>query len=165
VRLSGVALEDHVAEVGDRLERFGAVLDPHDELRIRESPRAGRWFEIRAHLPDEPLAPPATVVVRELWRPVLPDLFERTEYEYELLDPARDVRRAWHLHDPDFFVERYRVVVHEHCERPIGAPTCHHYAGLPVRDAFAAVELLLDAWLDPQEPDCSALVCLDEVAR
>jgi hypothetical protein len=58
------------------------------------------------------------------------------------------------------FVRRFDVVVHEHCEQPIGTVECAHYEGSPVRDAFAAVVALVDAWIaDP--PECSDVRCLD----
>jgi hypothetical protein len=78
-----------------------------------------------------------------------------------LLDHERDFRRAHHLHDRDVFVRRFNVVVHEHCERPIGNVQCAHYEGSPIRDAFAGVVALLDAWTaDP--PECADLRCLPE---
>jgi hypothetical protein len=101
-------------------------------------------------------------VVREFWRPDAHGTFQRSEYAYELLDHDIDFRRAWHLHDQDLFIERFRVVVHEHCERPIGSASCDHYAGTPVRDAFAGVERLFATWIDPEPPDCHVLICLDD---
>lgn len=150
-----------MADVAERLERFGGLLVHQEDLLVRESPGSGLWFELRAALPSARASGRAIAVVRELWRTAPPNLLERREYEYELLDHDRDFRRAWHLHDHDFFVDRYRVVVHEHCESPIGSIACDHYAGEPVRDAFAGVELLLDAWVDPNPPDCRALTCLE----
>ncbi|HET7026101.1 MAG TPA: hypothetical protein VFI28_00260 [Candidatus Limnocylindrales bacterium] len=87
------------------------------------------------------------------------DTFERAEYVYELLDHERNIRRAFHPHDAEAFIRRFQVVVHEHCEHPIGSSVCDHYEGSPVRDAFAGVRLLVDAWAG-ETPDCSALVCL-----
>ena len=93
--------------------------------------------------------------------PAGPDVYARTRYEYELRDEARGYRRALHLHSPESFMRAYLVVVHEHCERPIGAKTCEHHEGSPVKDAFAGVGALIDAWTgDP--PDCRRLRCLDD---
>jgi hypothetical protein len=54
-----------------------------------------------------------------------------------------------------------RVVVHEHCQRPIGVAPCRHIEGSPVRDAFRAIDRLLATWIDPDAPDCARLLCLD----
>ena len=161
MRLSGSALEGHVADVVELLERYGAVLGRDADPHVKASPSGARWFDVHADLPSIERDRRATVAMREVWLPVAVDTFERSDYGYELLDPDRDLRRAYHLHDIEWFIRRYEVVVHEHCERPIGVARCAHYAGYPVRDAFAAVELLVDAWLDPAEPDCDALMCLE----
>lgn len=160
MRLHGPALEDHVSRVAETLERFGAALDPEQDLWIRESPDGARWFELEARL-GGPRSRGAAVIIRERWRPVRAGGFERQEYEYELLDRDRDIRRAFHLHDADWFVERHQVVVHEHCEHPIGSAPCPHLEGSPVRDAFAGVTRLMEVWTDPEIPDCRALPCLD----
>lgn len=137
------------------------MLDPDIDLSVRRSSAGRRWFEIRGLLPGDTRRPPAVVAIREVWRDVAVDVAERMAYEYELQDQDRDVRRAWHLHDRQFFADRFQVLVHEHCERPIGVIRCKHYAGYPVRDAFAAVELVVRTWVDPESPDCDALTCLD----
>jgi hypothetical protein len=161
VRLAGPALEDYVSRVADLLERFGAVLDPDEDPWLRATPDGARWFELEARIGGD-ASSGAALVIRERWRPARPDEFERAEYEYELLDRERDVRRAFHLHDADWFVARYQVVVHEHCEHPIGAAPCPHVEGSPVRDAFAGVTRLMEVWTDPDTPDCRALRCLDQ---
>jgi len=161
VRLSGVALEDHVAHVIELMERLGAVLEAAEDTCIHELPNGVRWYALEASLPGADAAGASTLVVRERWHRVAGDLFERTEYEYELRDHQRDFRRAFHLHDPDWFVDRHQVVVHEHCERPIGVAPCAHIEGSPVRDAFAGVMRLIGIWTDPELPECAALPCLD----
>lgn len=161
MRLSGSALEDYVADVVELLERYGASVDEDPEPFINASPSGARWFEVRAVLPDGRTPPRSIVEVREVWQPVAGGSYQRREYEYELLNRDRDARRAFHLHDRDVFVRLFDVVVHEHCEQPIGRSSCDHYAGQPVRDAFAGVELLVGTWVDPDEPDCGALTCLD----
>jgi len=161
VRLSGSALEDYVADVVELLERYGALVDEDPQPFINASPSGARWFEVRAGLPDGRAPSRTAVWIREAWQPVAADAWERREYEYELLDRDRNSRRAFHLHDRDVFARVFDVVVHEHCEQPIGMSSCDHYAGQPVRDAFAGVDLLVGTWVDPGEPDCGALTCLD----
>ncbi len=162
MRLSGSALEDYLADIAELLERYGAVLDFADEeLVVERSPADYRSFELRSFLPDGRRPPRSVLGLREIWRPVGADEYERWEYGYELLDHVRDYRRALHLHDCDVFIRRFDVVVHEHCERPIGTIPCDHYAGQPIRDSYQAVEHLVATWVDPAGPDCEALPCLD----
>jgi len=160
MRLSGAALEDHVADVVELLDRHGWVLAQDSDPDVKASPSGARWYDVLVALPGSPQRR-ATVAMREVWLPVAEDGFERSDYRYELLDPGRNIRRAWHRHDSEWFARRFDVLVHEHCENPIGEAACDHYAGFPVRDAFAGVELLVDAWLDPDPPDCDALRCLE----
>jgi hypothetical protein len=163
VRLSAGALDDYLAHTALLLERYGALLElgPDEGVGLAESPNGSLSFELRGVLPDN-RRPPATVEIRETWR-TLPggSDYERFEYVYELLDHERDLRRAFHLHDADVFVRRFQVVVHEHCEHPIGTAPCAHLFGVPVRDAFAGFELLVDAWIDPVDPDCDHMQCID----
>jgi len=161
VRLSGSALEDYVADVVELLERYGAVVGPDPQPFINATPSGARWFEVRAVLQDGRTPSRSVVELREVWQPVATGSYERREYEFELLDRDRDSRRAFHLHDRDVFARVFDVVVHEHCEQPIGSSSCDHYAGQPVRDAFAGVEILIGTWVNPNEPDCDALTCLD----
>lgn len=163
MRLSSQGLEDYLAAVAAMLERYGVVLDlgPGDALELDESPSGALSFAIRGFLPDGRQPPRSLLTVRERWRPLDAATVERDEYEYELLDLERNFRRAWHLHDADAFVRRFQVVVHEHCEHPMGTAPCAHAEGSPVRDGFQGVDLLLLAWTDPTVPDCVALRCLD----
>ena len=161
MQLSGDALEDHVGALARLLERFGAVLDPDDDIRIRERPDGDRWFELAANLPGAPGAAASRILVQERWHRVAADALERAEYAYELLDQERTARRAFHRHDVDWFVHRYSVVVHEHCERPIGVAPCAHIEGRPIRDGFAGVMRLIETWTDPEPPDCRAFRCLE----
>jgi hypothetical protein len=164
VQLTRSALEDYLADVTELLERYGVVLDlgPNDDLALDESPSGSLSFELRGFLPDGREPPRSVLELREVWRPTAAEGLERWEYEFELLDHERDFRRAFHLHDRDAFVRRYQVVVHEHCEQPVGMAPCPHLAAKPVRDAFRGVELLVDAWMDPDIPDCSQLPCLED---
>ena len=137
------------------------ICGPDGDLALEESPSGSLAFELRGFLPDGRQPPKAVLEVREVWGRVEADAFERRGYAYELLDHERGFRRAFHLHDADVFVRRYAVVVHEHCERPIGIAPCTHVSGGPVRDAYRAVELLMGIWVDPSIPDCATLPCLE----
>jgi hypothetical protein len=163
VQLSIAELEVYLARIAELLERYGVVLDlePTAPLVLEESPSGTQSFELRGFLPDGRVPPLSVLEVRELWRRLGSDRFERWAYAFELLDHERAFRRAFHLHDREAFIHRYHVVVHEHCERPIGTAPCAHIAGPPVRDGFHGVNLLLGAWIDPRPPDCASLTCLD----
>ena len=102
------------------------------------------------------------VHLRERWtRPFRDHAWRLVAYAYGLLDEERDVRFALHLHDQDWFIDTYRVVVHEHCESPIGSVRCKHYAGAPVADGYQAVDRLLEIWTSDTPLDCAAHVCLE----
>jgi hypothetical protein len=118
-------------------------------------------FALRGFLPDGRTPPLSVLEIRERWRRLGPDQVERWEYEFELLDHERGVRRAFHLHHADEFIRRFHVVVHEHCERPIGTAPCDHVVGSPVRDGYRGVEILLEAWIEASLPDCSTMPCLE----
>ncbi len=163
VRLSTAQLEDYLSGVAGLLERYGVVLDlePTAPVVLEESPSGSMSFELRGFLPDG-LTPPLSILeVRERWQRLSPVQLERSEYEFVLLDQERGFRRAFHLHDSADFIRRFHVVVHEHCERPLGIAPCAHVAGSPVRDGYRGVELLLEAWIAPNAPDCNALPCLE----
>lgn len=164
MRLDPTGLEGHLADVAELLERYGIVLDlaADEDLALEQTPGAALAFELRGFLPDGRQPPDSIVEIREIWRRMDEGGYERAEYEYELLDHERGFRRAWHLHDADYFVDQFKVVVHEHCERPVGSANCDHYAGPPIRDAFSAVERLVGTWVDGQVPDCAGLTCLED---
>ena len=160
MRLTDAGLDDHLVAVAELLERYGVALDLAGELEIEVATTGERTFELRGYLPDGRMSPRASVDLREKWIPDEMGALERAEYVYELLDHERGFRRAHHLHDRDVFVRRFSVAVHEHCERPIGSVECAHYEGSPIRDAFAGVVAVIDAWTgDP--PECSDLRCLE----
>lgn len=163
MRLPLAELEAYLSGVAELLERYGVVLDlaPDAPLEVAESPSGALSFSLRGFLPDGEMPPQSVLEVRERWVSLGPDEVERSEYEYELLDHDRDFRRAFHLHDREDFVRRFDVVVHEHCELPIGTAPCSHFEAFPVRDGYRAVELLLETWVDPAVPDCRAMLCLD----
>jgi len=163
VRSTEDALEDYLGSTALLLERYGVVLDlgPDDALSLDESPQGSLSFALRAFLPDGHQPALGIVEVREIWRHIEGDTYERADYAYELLDRERDSRRAFHLHDADVFVRRFQVVVHEHCEHPIGHAPCAHVQGGPVRDAFEGVMRLVDAWIDPVDRLCDGRLCLE----
>jgi hypothetical protein len=162
VRLAAPAVDDYVSRVAELLERCGVALSrpgPGEPVEVLEADDGSLSFELIGSLPDGPAPAPSTLEVRERFRAVAGELFERDGYEYELVDRARDLRRAFHHHDPEWFERRYLVVVHEHCEQPIGETACDHYHGAPIRDAYAGVMALIDAWTGA--PGCSRLRCLE----
>jgi len=161
VRLRDEGLESYLVGVAELLERYGLELEPGDrELTIDQAGDARR-LELRAVLPDAATQTRAIVELRETWVADGTGGFVRAEYAYKLLDRPRGFRRAFHLHDPDWFGRRFLVVVHEHCERPIGVAPCDHVEGSPIRDAFAGAMRLIEVWADSELPDCAALPCLD----
>jgi hypothetical protein len=164
MRLSYEQCEDYLARVAALLEGFGVVFSrpaAGEDLVLEESRRGVISYELRGELVDPDGDVPARVEIREQFTPVRPDVYERARYAYELRDEARDYRRAFHLHSPEAFMSTYLVVVHEHCERPIGTRQCEHYEGSPVKDAFAGVRAIMDLWTD-DPPDCGRLHCLDD---
>jgi hypothetical protein len=68
---------------------------------------------------------------------------------------------VFQLHNREAFIRRFQVVVHEHCEPPIGMAPCAHIAGPLVPDAYRGVDTLIASWIDPDPPDCAAMTCLD----
>jgi hypothetical protein len=163
MRATYEACANDLEQVARLLEQYGVVLSkPADgeDLELAEDDAGILNYELCGELPDGNSPALARIEVREEFRPVGSDLYERTRYEYELLDKARNYRRAFHLHFPEAFVRAYQVVVHEHCERPIKTVNCHHYEGSPIKDAFAGVHALMGVWTG-EAPDCRRLRCLD----
>lgn len=162
MRASYDGCAEYLARVAALLERCGVELrlSKGDDLDLLEDDDGVLSFEILGDLPDRTRPASARVEIREEFRPVAPDLYERSRYEYELLDRARDFRRACHLHFSEYFERRFLVVVHEHCERPIGQIDCDHFEGSPIRDAYAGVTNLMDTWTG-EPPDCRSLRCLE----
>jgi hypothetical protein len=150
-------IADYLSSAAALLERYGVVLrDGRDDLEILEDGMGRLSFELVGRIG----APGASAIeVREEFGPVANDLYERTGYEFELLDRERDHRRAWHMHSTEWFRRTHLVVVHEHCDRPIGHAACQHYEGSPVRDVYAGIVALVDAWTAPTQ-DCARLRCL-----
>lgn len=135
---------------------MGADLDGEPELV--EGSSGGLSFDIWASLPDAGVPDRALVSVNERWSPCGAE-FERTAYEYDLVDHPRGRRRAYHLHDPEHFLAAFDVVVHEHCEDLLAKPLCDHYYGEPVLDGYRGIELLMLAWTEDRL-GCDQLRCL-----
>jgi hypothetical protein len=144
------------------LERYGVTLrlpGHSDELELLEDPSGRLSFELLGDLPSEADPGRSEIAVREEFRPLGGGRYERSRYEYEIIDRERDHRRAFHLHFPEWFERTFMVVVHEHCEQPVGHVACPHYEGSPIRDAYAGIVALMRVWTDPA-PDCAELRCL-----
>jgi hypothetical protein len=163
VEVSSPGVDDYAARLVELLERYGVVLAKPalgEGVEILEADDGSLSFELIGSLPDGRQPARSSIEMRERFQPIAADRFERVGYEHELLDHERDFRRAFHLHDPEWFEHTYLVLVHEHCERPVKDVACAHYHGLPVRDGYAGVVSLFDAWTD-EPPVCSELRCLE----
>jgi hypothetical protein len=114
---------------------------------------------------SEPGAGDVSMNLDEAWRPLSARRWERDEYTYDLIDEPRARRRAFHLHDRALAEAALRTHAHEHCEEILGRAECRHYLGREVPDGYAAVDLLMAAWLEPGPLGCSALLCLDSERR
>ncbi|HJP88516.1 MAG TPA: hypothetical protein VJ850_05720 [Candidatus Limnocylindrales bacterium] len=161
MQLTGPDVDDYAGDIAELLERYGVALTspaPRAAVEVLEAADSSLSFELAGSLPDGRAPARSRLVVREHFRRVANDRFERDRYEYELVDRERSFRRAFHLHDPEWF-QRYLVLVHEHCEQPLGTATCAHHHGTPIRDGFAGVLALMDAWTG--DPTCVGLRCLD----
>lgn len=157
------AIASYLAAAATLLERYGVALRPPSgsgALELLEDSSGNLSFELVGSLSDTVDVARSEMTLREGFDRLGPDLYVRSRYEYELVDRARDYRRAFHMHFTDWFSQRYLVVVHEHCERPIGRVTCEHYEGSPVKDVFAGIVGLFDVWTD-SPPDCEVLRCLE----
>jgi len=163
MRETAHAIEDYLLAVATLLERYGVNVRAPSGLAVVEllEDSGGHLsFELLGHLPEGGLGDRSEIAIREAFERVGHDQYERIGYEYELLDRERDYRRAFHLHYPEWFRARYLVLVHEHCERPIGRVACEHYEGSPLNDAFAGIGALIDSWTSAP-PDCDSLRCLE----
>lgn len=145
-----------MADLATRLWTMGADLDGEPDLAEDDS--GALSFDITASLPDSGVPDRALLSIGERWSAVGRE-YERTGYEYELIDHPKARRRAYHLHDADRLLAAFDVAVHQHCEERFGQPTCDHYYGEPVADGYRGIELLMLAWTD--EPlGCEQLHCL-----
>jgi hypothetical protein len=153
------ALSQYAGAVAKHLWTTGADLTISELVRDRPSGSRARLM-IQGELPGGGGPKHAVVGITEDWV-LRGQWWELAEYLYELVDRERARRRAFHCHDRDHFVERYRVVVHEHCEEVIRSSECEHYAGRPMANGHQAVEALLAEWVRDGPLGCAELVCLD----
>jgi hypothetical protein len=162
VRVRPDQLDSYVADLAELLERYGVVLSkpaPGQGIDLLEDDIGRISFELIGGPPDDRRPPSATFEIREEFTPT-DAVYQRSRYEFELIDRERDFRRAYHLHFREWFETTHLVVVHEHCELPIGQIRCRHYEGSPIRDGYQGAMTLLTAWAD-EPPDCSSLPCLE----
>jgi hypothetical protein len=156
------AIEAYVSQVAVLLERYGVRLrlpGGGGGLEILEDDAGRLSFKLAGDLFDSTPPSGSEIVIRERFDLIGRDTYFRSAYEYELLDRTRDFRRSFHLHHPEWFRREFMVVVHEHCEHPIGYAPCRHYEGSPIRDAYAGVSILMEVWMG-DTPECSDLRCL-----
>jgi hypothetical protein len=153
-------LRTHAAHLAQRVASTGADLAQPRIRYTRDDLEAD--VSIRGDLPGSGIPKSSQVDLTERWvRPFRDQPWRLVEYAYELLDHERDVRFALHLHDQDWYVDNLRVVVHEHCDSPIGNVRCRHYAGDPIAGGHEAVDRLLEVWTRDAPLDCAALTCLE----
>lgn len=151
----------YLADLVAHLERFAVtVLPPEGDITLGLEPGGSLVIDLGSRLPVGRRSNDVDLSIFERWRPMGPDRWELDEYTYELLDRDGGYRRAFHRHDVDAFVRAYGRATHEHCEAPLGAVECGHFAGDPVNDAFDGFTRLYDVWVPGGRPDCSALICL-----
>ena len=149
-------LQGHADDLATYLARTGADFV---ERRLEYADgRTRAQLVLCADLPGAGLPPVSRAMVRESYE-LRDGSWQQVAYRYELLDREMDGRRAFHFHDSEVFLRRFLVLVHEHCERPIGTSHCDHYAGLPMRDSREGIQRILAAWTDGF--DCHALTCLE----
>lgn len=154
--------ERYLQRVAELMERFGVELDepaPGADFLLLEDDLGRLSFRLSGVI-GGPLDGARLDVREELAPGADGEQFATSRYAYELIDTVREYRRAFHLHDPEWFRQHYLVLVHEHCEQPLGRAVCDHHVGNPVRDAYAGVTALVGAWMaDPL--DCRDLPCLE----
>lgn len=152
-------LPGYVASLAQRIATTGADIAA-PRIEYGDGARSAQLY-MDGDLPGSSIPPTSTIHLVERWsRSYVDQPWRLDEYAYDLIDHERDVRIAFHLHDADWFVNTYRVVVHEHCERPIGVSTCRHYAGTPIARGFEALDRLMSAWMSEAVEDCALRTCL-----
>jgi len=160
MRFSGERLDRYGLALATRLDAIGADLDAGSPA-LAEADDGRISLAISASLPGSPSSARARIELVEHWA-VDGSAYQLIGYRYELIDHENDRRRAFHRHDDALFIRAFDVVVHEHCEEPIGVVRCAHGAGLPKRDGFEALNDLLSAWSTPPAAAiCAGLPCLD----
>ncbi len=155
MRLSADRLDRYAVALATYLWSVGIDLD-QDIPRLREADDGRLEVVVGGDLPGSGGPGRSRIELAEQWAP-RGDVFEQVAYRYEVIDHFAHRRRAFHRHDDAAFVRAFGVLVHEHCEEPIGVTACEHVAGLPKRDGFEAMNDLLVAWSTPAD----ILICVD----
>ncbi len=153
-------LRRHLGTLSSILWNYGATfavptLDRYSDGEV--------GFTFASELPGASQPRPAVIELTEIWTAERRGQYRLVEYAYEFIEFPLDRRRAFHRHDPERFAHEFGVVVHEHCEEILGAPTCDHYYGLPV-DAYEAIDRFLSSWGQPAPFGCAELPCMGNVA-
>lgn len=151
-----VELQRHVDTIGAILWNQGA--DVEGPFLVEYDSR-GFAFTVAADLPGHVRPRPAAMVLTEVWLPIAPDRYRRTEYAYDLVDHPNARRRAFHAHDRSHFAGEFDTVTHEHCEESLGSPACEHYIGTPL-DAYEAIRRLSVLWGHHGPFGCDQLRCM-----
>lgn len=165
MRLTRARLNGYLAGLAKKTWTIGADLRSGEPALARD-PRQGLIeLALTAVLPSAGVLRPAELTIRERWALAgdTGDRWERVGYLYELDDHEMNRRRAYHWQDPEVFIRHFQVVVHEHCEEAMGMAACRHYAGFPVENGYAGIDLLLAAWTVAPGGSlgCDRLVCLE----
>ena len=151
-------VEDHLGTLAVILWNYGAEFPVPTLDEYANTGNLGFLFS--ADLPGDGLPEPATIKLSEIWVPGdRARDFDRTEYEYDFVERARNRRRAFHSTHRDFYARHFGVLVHEHCEETIGTPACGHYYGLPVT-AYEAIARFTAIWGQPGPLGCAELRCM-----
>ena len=154
-------LQDHLGTLAVILWNYGAEFPVPTLDEYADTGSFG--FSFSADLPGDALPAPAMIKLSEIWVPGdLARGLDRTEYEYDFVEHPRNRRRAFHSTQRDFYARYFGVLVHEHCEEILGAPTCRHYFGLPVT-AYEAIATFTAIWGQPAPLDCADLRCMWQV--
>jgi hypothetical protein len=153
----------YLADVIERAERYGAIVEPPNDAPEVEWRRIGQdlLMDLDIRLPVNRRTR-SQITLQERWRPIGQDRWELAEYGYELHDLELDYRRALHQHDLDSFVRHFGVASHEHCEAVMGHEACAHYAGAACYGALDGLERLYVVWTAGVKPDCTRLRCLED---
>jgi hypothetical protein len=153
------ALELYITGLAKALYTRGFEIPSHPTAEI--DPDGTVAFSIVGAIPEPDSAVTSEIDLDEVWRPAHDDQLRRDAYAYELIDRPRGRRRAFHMHDRDAATALFGTGVHEHCEEVLGHSACDHYLGRELPNGYLAIELLIAAWLEPGQLDCSSLICLD----
>lgn len=151
-------VKDHLGTLAVILWNYGAQFPVPTLDEYADTDNLG--FSFSVDLPGADLPAPATITLSEIWVPGdRAREFDRSEYAYDFIEHPRNRRRAFHSTHRDFYARHFGVLVHEHCEEILGAPTCGHYFGLPVT-AYEAIASFTAIWGRPGPVCCTDLRCM-----